>query len=325
MPPGTTLSVAIKGPGVSELPNQDERGCVPKRTPVRASEISEWSKAAHPGLTRLAELFDTYYRTRSNADRRNVYNYIKGKKPADFGFQRLGLYSLLHAWRGLDEFMLSDDLFLLDYEPKPVTLSEPWWVMSEHVRGMVVLLEEEGVFSPRSFYDRLQQSMHRGIMPIPIRSQLSLQLLLCQVGPVLETAQFTPLVELFRTPWYQIAIIEGDDPTSMIIEPKILFERVKGKFSVQTEKNSIVEVTSALLQGGFFMKANPRNCSDIQGFLMAAKIVKDKGHKGVYFFRIMIAIHQLWTKSRMLAAARNIPICVKKSRRGKRHRNNNGM
>ena len=138
---------------------------------------------------------------------------IKNKKPADFGFKRLGNYSLLHWLRNLDE------LFLLE----PVTLSEPWFAMSGHVASMIKILETEGVFSPEALHRLGQRSMHRGILPFRVKSQLSWQLILCQL-PDLDICRRTPLVQLFSAPWFQLAILAGEDPTSIVQEPKVPFK-----------------------------------------------------------------------------------------------------
>ena len=312
---GTPLSSVVTGNNVSELPEVTERDCVPRRVRVRASAVGKWVDPSieKPGIMRLSILLDRYYSSNLVSDRIELFEWVMNKDPCDFGYNsRIGKYPLIHMLRDSDEYMLRDCL--------PLCIK--WYPMSSHVDGMIKLLGEEGIFSPQSYCSRLREAMLFGILPFEVRSQLTLQLLLCETGAVLERCRHIPLIELFEAPWYQTAILLGHDPSSMIPEPKVLFKHLEDTFSFQEKRNSIVEINAALIQGGFYMKANLRDCHDYQGFRDAADIVKSKGHKGAHFFKLMIGIHQLWTKTRMVEAAGNVPVSQKRQRRGHRSKRN---
>ena len=75
-PGGTKLGDVITDNSATELPSKHERGCVPRRLSVRATDISEWVEPEHGGLLELSKLLDQYYQSGSYADRQAVYEFM---------------------------------------------------------------------------------------------------------------------------------------------------------------------------------------------------------------------------------------------------------
>ena len=176
------------------------------------------------------------------------------------------------------------------------------------VKRLIEQIMSEGYTTPFDLFEAL--NAQTGVSVTHINNQFDLQLLFCEFGSLYEKLKYVDLSFLGNVNFMDTYLASDQNIDEVYWGGNDIFkehERLYGKFPTYAPggtQNTLFEIIVALLRSKCSPKfANLGSAADVKGFVQAANMLKNKGHKQQSLMKLLFIVHQLWVPSRMLAFA----------------------